>query len=105
MNIIKVIVDKLPNATNQCHLHKSTWDNEKMEMTVSCSIRDEMFVMSLDYYIKNCCPNCPLEEVQESEATSCKFCGSNKSDIRMNSIVCSGCGRKIGNVAPPEVQE
>ena len=44
-------------------------------------------------------------EVQESEATSCKFCGSNKSDIRMNSIVCSGCGRKIGNVAPPEVQE
>ena len=44
-------------------------------------------------------------EVQESEATSCKFCGSNKSDRRMNSIVCSGCGRKIGNVAPPEVQE
>ena len=43
-------------------------------------------------------------EVQESEATSCKFCGSNKSDIRMNSIVCSSCGRKIGNVAPPEVQ-
>ena len=39
------------------------------------------------------------EEVQESGATSCKFCGSNKSDIRMNSIVCSGCGRKIGNVA------
>ena len=38
-------------------------------------------------------------EVQESEATSCKFCGSNKSDIRMNSIVCSGCGRKIGNIA------
>ena len=46
-----------------------------------------------------------LPEVQESEATSCKFCGSNKSDRRMNSIVCSGCGRKIGNVAPPEVQE
>ena len=44
-------------------------------------------------------------EVQESEATSCKFCGSNKSDRRMNSIVCSSCGRKIGNVAPPEVQE
>ena len=43
-------------------------------------------------------------EVQESEATSCKFCGSNESDRRMNSIVCSGCGRKIGNVAPPEVQ-
>ena len=43
-------------------------------------------------------------EVQESEATSCKFCGSNKSDRRMNSIVCSSCGRKIGNVAPPEVQ-
>lgn len=46
-----------------------------------------------------------LEEVQESEATSCKFCGSNKSDIRMNSIVCTSCGRKIGNIAPPEVQE
>ena len=45
-----------------------------------------------------------LEEAQESEATSCKFCGSNESDRRMNSIVCSGCGRKIGNVAPPEVQ-
>ena len=44
-------------------------------------------------------------EVQESEATACKFCGSDKSDRRMNSIVCSGCGRKIGNVAPPEVQE
>ena len=44
-------------------------------------------------------------EVQESEATACKFCGSNESDRRMNSIVCSGCGRKIGNVAPPEVQE
>ena len=44
-------------------------------------------------------------KVQESEATACKFCGSDKSDIRMNSIVCSGCGRKIGNVAPPEVQE
>ena len=43
-------------------------------------------------------------EVQESEATSCKFCGSNKSDRRMNSIVCSSCGRKIGNVAPPDVQ-
>ena len=41
-------------------------------------------------------------EVQESEATSCKFCGSNKSDIRMNSIVCTSCGRKIGNIAPPE---
>ena len=44
-------------------------------------------------------------KVQESEATACKFCGSNESDRRMNSIVCSGCGRKIGNVAPPEVQE
>jgi hypothetical protein len=44
-------------------------------------------------------------EVQESEATACKFCGSDKSDRRMNSIVCSGCGRKIGNVVPPEVQE
>lgn len=42
------------------------------------------------------------KEVQESEATSCKFCGSNKSDIRMNSIVCTSCGRKIGNIAPPE---
>ena len=41
-------------------------------------------------------------EVQESEATSCKFCGSNKSDVRMNSIVCTSCGRKIGNIAPPE---
>jgi len=46
----------------------------------------------------------PLEEVQESEATACKFCGSDKSDRRMNSIVCSSCGRKIGNVAPPEVK-
>ena len=46
-----------------------------------------------------------IPEVQESEATACKFCGSNESDRRMNSIVCSGCGRKIGNVAPPEVQE
>ena len=43
-------------------------------------------------------------EVQESESASCKFCGSSKSDRRMNSIVCSNCGRKIGNVAPPEVQ-
>jgi ribosomal protein L37E len=44
-------------------------------------------------------------EAQESEATSCKFCGSNKSDVRMNSIVCTSCGRKIGNIAPPEVQQ
>lgn len=61
------------------------------------SVRDEIYCW-LDGV-----PELPQPpEVQESEATSCEFCGSNKSDIRMNSIVCTGCGRKIGNIAPPE---
>jgi len=64
------------------------------------SVRDEIYCW-LDGV-----PELPKPpEVQESEATSCEFCGSNKSDILMNSIVCTSCGRKIGNIAPPEVQE
>ena len=69
MKIILAIVDELPNATNQCHFHKSIWDCEKKEMAVSCYIRDEIFVMSLDSYVGRRCPNCPLveeaDEVQE----------------------------------------
>jgi len=63
---------------------------------------------ALVHYGKDAALNFPLPqppEAQESESTSCKFCGSSKSDRRMNSIVCSNCGRKIGNIAPTEVQE
>ena len=45
-----------------------------------------------------------IEGPEQSEITSCKFCGSNKLDRRMNSIVCADCGRKVGDIAP-EVQE
>ena len=40
---------------------------------------------------------CPRFQDKEMP-TSCKFCGSDKLDIRMNSIVCSDCGRKIGDI-------
>jgi len=67
MNIVKVVVDTLPESTYRCFAAEGHWNYlEKIEV-VECKILQRKAYMSFDDFFMRLCPDCPLEEVCSDE--------------------------------------
>ena len=71
MNIIKVVVDALPESVSRCDWSIRTWDKYKKRETVDvqCEFTLNRVLMESCDFVTQRCPHCPLveeaEEVQE----------------------------------------